>query len=83
MSQQHGNFRARVRQLVGTAEALEIGASYCPLLPKRDGFRVTTVDHLPAEELKAKYAPLGTVVEAIEPVDYVWQQGPLRRIFTA
>lgn len=78
-----GCFREHVRRLVGTAEALEIGASYSPLLPKRDGFRVTTVDHLPAEELRAKYAHLGAAVEAIEPVDYVWQEGPLHRVFPA
>jgi len=76
-------FREHVRRLVAAAEALEIGPSYSPLLPKRDGFRVTTVDHLPAEKLRVKYAHLGSAVEAIEPVDHVWCEGSLQQVLPA
>lgn len=76
-----GCFRQHIRRRVGTGTALEIGASYGPILPKKDGFRVTTVNHLTAAELRAKYAHLGSAVDAIEPVDYVWREGPLHRVF--
>lgn len=76
-----GCFRQHIRRRVGTGTALEIGASYGPILPKKDGFRVTTVDHLTAAELRAKYAHLGSAVDAIEHVDYVWREGPLRNVF--
>lgn len=77
----YGCFRQHIRQVVGNAKAIEIGASYGPVLPKRDGFRVTTVDHLTEQELKTTYAHLGSALDAIEPVDCVWQDGPLHHVF--
>lgn len=51
---------------------LEIGPSHSPIAPKRAGFRVHTVDHLTAEELRAKYAGHPVDLGAIEDVDFVW-----------
>lgn len=57
---------------------LEIGPSYNPILPKRDGFRVETVDHCDTAALRAKYAAEpGVDVEKIEAVDHVWRGEPL------
>jgi 2-polyprenyl-3-methyl-5-hydroxy-6-metoxy-1,4-benzoquinol methylase len=50
---------------------LEIGPSYNPIAPKRDGWNVEIVDHLDAESLRKKYAVWGVNVSAIEEVDYV------------
>ena len=81
VAEEWGCFRQHIRRRVGAGTALEIGASYGPILPKKDGFRVTTVDHLTAAELRAKYAHLGSAVDAIEHVNYVWREGPLHRVF--
>ena len=37
---------------------LEIGPSYAPLVPKRDGHRVETLDHLDKAALVEKYKGL-------------------------
>jgi predicted SAM-dependent methyltransferase len=52
---------------------LEIGPSYSPIAPKRDGFNVMIVDHADADALKAKYGPLGIDVSRIEAVDFIWR----------
>lgn len=55
-----------------TGRGLEIGASFNPLLPKKDGYNVEVLDHLSAEELVKKYAGASSVDPTrIEPVDYV------------
>lgn len=58
---------------------LEIGPGLHPLLPKREGYRVETIDHASAEELRAKYASLEDKerLELIEEVDFVWKGGPM------
>jgi len=73
---------AAIRALFDTSgRGLEIGPSYSPLVPKRDGFQVEVVDHASTEELKAKYAddPLADV-SRIEEVDYVWDGRPLSEV---
>lgn len=57
---------------------LEVGPSFRPVAPKSKGFRVETVDHASADELRKKYAgkPAASV-NNIEEVDYVWQGGSL------
>lgn len=53
---------------------LEIGPSFSPIAPKRDGYNVEILDHLTAEELKTKYrGHPGVVVDHIENVDHVWR----------
>lgn len=54
---------------------LEIGPSHSPVVPKRCGYCVETVDYLSAEELKEHYKNDGVDLEAIEPVDYIWKGG--------
>ena len=56
---------------------LEIGPSFNPLAPKKDGFNVQIVDHVCAEELRVKYQGHGTKFKEIEEVDYIWKGGPL------
>jgi SAM-dependent methyltransferase len=59
---------------------LEIGPSYNPIAPKRDGWNVEIADHLDAASLRSKYAAWGVDGSAIEEVDYVVGSGGL---FTA
>lgn len=54
-------------------KGLEIGPSFNPLAPKREGFNVEIVDHLDQAGLVEKYRALGCSTDAIEPVDYVWR----------
>jgi len=58
---------------------LEVGPSYNPILPKAKGYNIKTVDHAPAEVLRAKYASVthGVDINRIEHVDYVWKGEPL------
>ncbi|MER9327582.1 methyltransferase domain-containing protein [Mesorhizobium sp. M0488] len=56
---------------------LEIGPGYSPLLPKAQGYRVETLDHAPADELRRKYKGMGVDINLIEEVDFVWQGEPL------
>lgn len=55
-----------------SGKGLEIGPSYNPVAPKREGFKVEIVDHLDQSELVDKYRKLGCPVDRIEPVDHVW-----------
>jgi SAM-dependent methyltransferase len=51
---------------------LEIGPGYNPLFPKTEGYRVETLDHASADELRRKYATHPHVdVSLIEELDYV------------
>lgn len=54
---------------------IEIGASYSPIVPKSEGWNTTIVDHADQPSLRAKYRDM--TPENIEPVDYVWTEGPL------
>lgn len=56
---------------------LEIGASFNPIAPKKEGFCVETMDYMTREKLIEKYrtqrtAPTEHIEELIEEVDYVW-----------
>ena len=56
---------------------IEIGPSYQPLAPKREGFNVQIVDLCSAEELRAKFKGHEVNLDAIEEVDFVWHGEPL------
>ena len=56
---------------------LEIGPSYNPVAPKKDGYNVTIVDHTDAKSLRKKYLEMGVNVEKIEDVDIIWNSGSL------
>jgi len=52
---------------------IEIGPSYNPIAPKRDGYRVHIIDHMNREQLIEKYKEKNVRVENIEDVDFVWK----------
>lgn len=64
-----------LRSLGKEARVIEIGPSFSPLAPKRDGWNTFVVDHASREELLAKYAEQDTA--QIEEVDFVWQGGSI------
>ena len=51
---------------------LEIGGGYGPIAAGVAGLDVRTLDHLPTEELIAKYRDMGVDTSKVVPVDYVW-----------
>lgn len=63
------------------ARFVEVGASFRPLVPKRDGWRTCIVDHDTREALAAKYAKSGADISLLEEVDIVWKAGPLHEAF--
>ena len=68
-----------LREGIGqTDKIVEIGPSFSPLTPKRDGWRCFTVDHADQERLVEKYRHDPSVdVAMIEPVDFVWTEAAL------
>lgn len=58
-------------------KCMEIGPGYNPLLPKRDGWNVLSVDHTDRSGLVEKYSRVVVDAGAIEDVDVVWNGGPL------
>lgn len=56
---------------------LEIGPSYNPVAPKREGYNVEIVDHLDQPALIDKYKNMGVDAGSIEFVDHVWGGQPL------
>lgn len=55
---------------------VEIGPSYSPMAPKRDGWQTFVIDHASREELVGKFSGHGLDVDSIEEVDRVWQGEP-------
>ncbi len=64
-----------------TARLVEIGASFRPLVPKRDGWNTCVVDHDTREGLLAKYARAAIDPDSIEVVDVLWTGGRLHDAF--
>lgn len=56
---------------------IEIGASYNPLIPKAEGWNTTVIDHADQTELVEKYRGMEIATDKIEPVDFIWRDGPL------
>lgn len=52
---------------------LEIGPSFSPIAPKKDGYNVHIIDHMSHEQLAEKYRDHHVTLENIEEVDFVWQ----------
>ena len=71
------HFRTFIREKVKASAALEIGPSYSPILPKKDGYNVTVLDHADQEGLRKKFVDSPVDVNNIEPVDIVWNKGTL------
>jgi SAM-dependent methyltransferase len=63
---------------------IEIGPSYSPIVPKADGWQTTVVDHASQADIISKYESMGVAtIDRIEPVDFVWQSGPLTSLIPA
>lgn len=77
----------RVARLLSTSnrasKILEIGASHAPIAPKSAGWNSFVVDHLPRDELRAKFTGHDVNLDAIEEVDAIWQNGPLHESIPA
>ena len=56
---------------------IELGPSHNPIAAKADGWRTTIVDHASQADLIEKYRAMGVKTDRVEPVDFVWQDGPL------
>ncbi len=56
---------------------LEIGPGFNPLLPKREGYQVETLDHQDAASLREKYKYAGVDLALIEEVDHVSDGGSI------
>ena len=59
---------------------LEIGPGFNPLVPKRDGYAVETLDHQTARELREKYQNAGVDLDQIEEVDHVSSGGSILQL---
>lgn len=60
---------------------VEIGPSYNPIAPKREGWNTFIVDHASKDELIEKYRGHPNVdISQIENVDFVWRGGPLSEV---
>ena len=58
---------------------IEIGPSFNPIASKKNGYKVSVIDHLPKNQLIEKYKALNMSDEnitKIEDVDYVWDGRP-------
>ena len=64
-----------LRSLPRDARIVEVGPSFSPLAPKRDGWNTFVIDHASRDELLIKYADQNAA--NIEAVDYVWRGGSL------
>lgn len=66
------SFRDHIRSIaIGRRRILEIGPSYNPILPKRDGFPVETLDHAERTKIVEKYKAFGVDATHMEEVDHV------------
>jgi len=70
-------------QLDKSMKILEIGPSYNPVAPKADGWNCFTIDHDTQENLRAKYTGHSVDIDRIEPVDFIWRDGPLDGVIPA
>jgi SAM-dependent methyltransferase len=66
-----------LQSLDPAARIIEIGPSYNPIAPKRDGWNTKTVDVAPRAELVEKYRASNVNLDLIEEVDFIWRGGPL------
>ena len=56
-------------------KGLEIGPSHSPIVPKKEGYHVETIDWLDQTGLREHYKNDDVNLDTIEPVDYVWKGG--------
>ncbi len=63
-----------------SAKILEIGPSYNPVAPKAEGWNCFFIDHEDQSNLREKYKSAGVNIDCIEPVDFIWRDGPLEEV---
>ena len=61
-------------------QGLEIGPSHSPIVPKKAGYKVDTIDHMTREQLVEKYTSEDVKLENIEEVDFVWSGQPYAKL---
>lgn len=74
----------QIRELFDKSMRLiEIGPSYNPIIPRRDGWQTTIVDHASKADLIEKYGGNANVIDVtqVEDVDILWRDGPLHQAF--
>lgn len=64
-----------LRSLTKASRVVEVGPSFSPLAPKRDGWNSVVIDHANREELLRKYHD--QAIDRIEEVDFVWSGGSI------
>ena len=62
---------------------MELGPSFAPIIPRREGWNTFIVDHLSREDLVAKYEGHDERLDAIETVDAIWNAGALHEVVPA
>jgi predicted SAM-dependent methyltransferase len=62
-----------LRHIDKSGFGIEIGPSHNPIAPKKNGYRVHTVDVASREELITKYQTHDVKLKNIEEVDFVWK----------
>lgn len=75
--------RQRILSFINTeGQGLEIGPSFNPMAPKKEGFNVEVIDYASQEDLRENYRGdnYSVDIEAIEEVDYVWQGQSYREL---
>jgi SAM-dependent methyltransferase len=74
-----GDRRAFLRAHIDkSSKVLEIGPAFNPIVSKREGFQVYTVDNGDQAELQRRYAGFADIdIAKIEPVDFVWKQADI------
>lgn len=71
-----------IRSLVAPAfkKGLEISPSHSPVFPKREGFKVETLDYADDKALRAHFSKHPVDIDAIEPVDHVSDGAPIHEV---
>lgn len=68
------NRREKILQHINVkGYGIEIGPSYNPIAPKKEGYKVQIIDHISREHLINKYKEHNVNLNNIEEVDFVWQ----------
>ena len=62
-----------LRHINKNGHGIEIGSSYRPVAPKKEGYKVHIIDHMSREQLITKYKDHHVNLENIEEVDFVWR----------
>ena len=66
------------------AKVVEVGGAFAPLAPRADGWNLRCIDTASQQQLIERFGQLaGVDVTRIEPVDWLWQGGPLSAVVPA